>query len=104
MFEDFYLGKYDKARRLSWRHVLGHCVLRATLPKGKWELDVSVFQALILLLFNSYKEISYAKIQQETGLVGDDLVRAVQSLALAKRVRCLLLLLLFRTWSCRLTP
>ena len=53
-FSAFYNAKYSKGRKLTWQHNLGHCIIKATFPGpgGRKELDVSFFQALVLLLFN----------------------------------------------------
>ena len=69
-YEDHYKKKHT-GRRLTWKHSLAHCVLRAHFPKGNKELGVSSFQAIVLLLFNNLSEgefLSYAQIQSATGL------------------------------------
>lgn len=43
IFNNYYTSKHS-GRRLTWQHTLGHCVLKAEFPKGKKELDVSLFQ------------------------------------------------------------
>lgn len=55
-FKQFYTVKYS-GRTLRWQHSLDHCSLKANFPKGgKKELAVSLFQALVLLLFNEVPE------------------------------------------------
>lgn len=69
-FEQFYHNKYN-GRKLSWKHSLAHCQLRARFPKGDKEIVVSSFQAIVLLLFNDVPEggtLSYPEIQEATGL------------------------------------
>ena len=92
LFGEFYQGKFDKARNLSWMHMLGYCSVRAALPRGVFTLETSLFQALVLVLFNGAGvELTYAAIQEATGLrEGDFLLRTIQSLALAKKEQRLL--------------
>ena len=52
-FEAFYAHKFSSNRVLQWQHSLGRCLLRATFPKRRVELEVSVVQAIVLLLFNA---------------------------------------------------
>ena len=44
-FTSFYTSKYQ-GRRLQWAHSLQRCVVTARFPKGKKELEVSLFQVL----------------------------------------------------------
>ena len=92
-FERFYTGKHS-SRRLAWVTQVGTCVLRATFPSGRKELDVSLHQALVLLLFNgqqpaaaeaggsSAPALQYTAIHSATGIEGGELKRTLQSLAL----------------------
>ncbi|KAL4920463.1 hypothetical protein BDW62DRAFT_208968 [Aspergillus aurantiobrunneus] len=85
-FEMFYDTKYN-GRKLSWKHQLAHCQLRARFPKGDKELVVSSFQAVVLLLFNDLPAggtLSYRQIQEATKLTDQELKRTLQSLACAK--------------------
>lgn len=69
-YEKFYHSKHT-GRKLTWKHQLAHCQLRAHFPKGAKWLVVSSFQATVLLLFNSIPDgesLSYEQIQKETGL------------------------------------
>lgn len=51
-FKAFYVSKHS-GRTLKWQHTLDHCTLKAKFPRGgKKELAVSLFQGLVLLLFN----------------------------------------------------
>ncbi|KAJ5713217.1 uncharacterized protein N7483_010398 [Penicillium malachiteum] len=85
-FETFYNSKHT-GRKLTWKHQLAHCQLRARFPKGDKELVVSSFQAIVLLLFNDVAEgdsLAYSDIQEQTGLSDPELKRTLQSLACAK--------------------
>lgn len=85
-FENHYKSKHS-GRKLTWKHSLAHCQLRAKFPKGNKELIVSAFQAIVLLLFNDIpadKHLTYAEIKDSSGLVDAELKRTLQSLACAK--------------------
>ncbi|KAJ5227109.1 uncharacterized protein N7469_007115 [Penicillium citrinum] len=85
-FESFYHSKHT-GRKLNWKHQLAHCQLRAHFPKGVKELVVSSFQAIVLILFNDVSDgevLSYAAIQEATGLSDPELKRTLQSLSCAK--------------------
>lgn len=82
-FMSFYLGKHS-GRKLTWQNSEGHCVLKARFDGGMKELSVSLFQCVILMLFNDSEKLSYAEIAQKTGMEEKELKRALQSLACAK--------------------
>ncbi|KAJ3037082.1 Cullin-4 [Rhizophlyctis rosea] len=83
VFREFYLQKHS-GRRLTWQHSLGQCVLKSTFPKGRKELSVSLFQTLVLLLFNTHTSLTYTQIQQQTNVEASELTRTLQSLACGK--------------------
>jgi len=88
LFRDHYLGKHG-GRRLVWQNSLGHCVLRAEFPKcGVKELAVSLFQAVVCLLFNgnsgSDGSLTFEEIRAATGIEDKELRRTLQSLACGK--------------------
>ena len=91
-FETFYYSKHE-GRRLAWQHSHCSCILRAMLPDSsgnlvRKELQVSLYQALVLLLFNScvnpFDGFSYKRIKAETGIEANELRRTLQSLACGK--------------------
>ena len=85
-FEGYYQMKHT-GRKLSWKHALAHCQLRAQFPRGQKEIVVSSFQAIVLLLFNGLNEdehLSYERIKAESGLSDIEAKRTLQSLACAK--------------------
>ncbi|KAL8129526.1 hypothetical protein V2J09_018681 [Rumex salicifolius] len=88
IFKEFYLSKYS-GRRLMWQNSLGHCVLKAEFPKGRKELAVSLFQAVVLMLFNDADKLSFQDVKDSTGIEDKELRRTLQSLACGK-VRVLL--------------
>lgn len=83
IFTDFYRGKHS-GRKLMWQGTLGHCVLRANFPQGSKELQVSLFQALVLLLFNDHDSRSYTDLKALTNIEEGNLRRTLQSLACGK--------------------
>ncbi|KAK4056958.1 hypothetical protein OIO90_001858 [Microbotryomycetes sp. JL221] len=104
-FRTFYTSKYN-GRTLSWVHSLDTCVLKAQfnsskqgddhqLKNSKKEFSVSLFQTLILLLFNETNDqiksessengrLSYKDICQATRIEPKEVKRLLQSLACGK--------------------
>ncbi|EPS39245.1 hypothetical protein H072_7018 [Dactylellina haptotyla CBS 200.50] len=83
-YHQYYTSKH-KGRKLAWRNALAHCVLKASFPKGKKELAMSAFQAVVLLLFDDDKKpLTYEYIKDATSLPDAELVRTLQSLACAR--------------------
>ncbi|KAK0621493.1 Cullin [Bombardia bombarda] len=87
-FDSYYKSKHT-GRRLTWKHNLAHCVVRARFDRGPKELLVSSFQAVVLVLFNEVENkdggvLSFDQILQATGMADAELQRTLQSLACAK--------------------
>ncbi|KAI8373145.1 Cullin family-domain-containing protein [Radiomyces spectabilis] len=86
-FEKFYNANNrttrSKGRRLTWTNSLTTCVLQANFPNGTKELLVTLFQAVILLLFNDRRHatLSFTDIAEKTQLDPDELKWVLQSLA-----------------------
>lgn len=83
VFKLFYLGKHS-GRKLQWQPTLGHAVLKAEFKEGKKEVQVSLFQTLVLLMFNEGEEFSIEEIRTATGIEEGELRRTLQSLACGK--------------------
>uniref|UniRef100_A0A3Q3VUS0 Cullin family profile domain-containing protein n=1 Tax=Mola mola TaxID=94237 RepID=A0A3Q3VUS0_MOLML len=83
IFKTFYLGKHS-GRKLQWQSTLGHCVLKAEFKEDKKELQVSLFQTLVLLMFNEGEEFTLEEIKLATGIEDSELRRTLQSLACGK--------------------
>lgn len=81
-FEKFYTSKHN-GRKLQWQPNLGQCTLVAYLQE-RHELLVSVFQALVLLLFNDRDEYTFREVAELTKIEPLELKRTVQSLAVGK--------------------
>ena len=96
-FEVFYLKKHN-GRKLTWQSNMGTADIRATFPKSKGniktrELNVSTYGMIILLLFNDVSAetcLTCAEIQARTNIPMHDLVRNLQSLAVAPKTRVLI--------------
>ena len=63
-FSEYYKQKH-KSRTLDWDHALGTATLRANFNAGTKELSVSLYQSIILLLFNDSDEISFRDIKSQ---------------------------------------
>lgn len=83
VFKKFYLSKHN-GRRLMWHPSLGHCVLKANFGSTKKELSVSLFQTVVLLMFNTADSWTFKDILQTTGMDKIELAKTLQSLALGK--------------------
>lgn len=58
--------------------------LKATFGSKRHELNVSTYQMVVLLLFNSADRLSYREIQAATAIAPAELKRSLQSLACVK--------------------
>ncbi|TDL22313.1 Cullin-domain-containing protein [Rickenella mellea] len=76
----FYKREHER-RVLYFDHSLGTMQLRARLKAGEKELSVSLFQGVVLLLFNEQDEMGFEEIKNETQMEDADLRRTLQSLA-----------------------
>lgn len=83
VFNKFYLSKHS-GRKLQWQPTLGICVLHATFDAGQKDLMVSLFQGLVLLLFNDRDILSFEEIKSLCGIEDGELRRILQSLACGK--------------------
>jgi len=87
-FAEYYKTKYQ-GRRMTWQYALGHVVVRFK-PKGessgpKYELVVSLCQALVLLQFNDSTELKLPQLMSAVGLEDrGDLERLLLSLSMGK--------------------
>ena len=82
-FATFYNDKYQ-GRRLTWVHAADRCIVSAKFIKAKKEFELSLLQTRVLLCFNTKSSMSFLDIKVETGIIGDELRRVLQSLACGK--------------------
>jgi cullin 3 len=100
-FEKFYSEKHS-GRQLTWLPNMGTADVKAVFPKvqqkdgsfkeRRHELNVSTYGMVILLLFNELpadQHITFEEIQAQTNIPQNDLVRNLQSLAVAPKTRIL---------------
>jgi cullin 4 len=66
-FTEFYKTKHQ-GHVLSWDHSLGNASVVARFKLGKKELLVSLYQAVVLVLFNDAGEISFKDIKAMTSM------------------------------------
>nr|CAH7737118.1 unnamed protein product [Callosobruchus chinensis] len=83
MFQKFYSSSHN-GRKLVWQPDLGHCIVKATFDRGNKELQVSLFQTIVLLLFNEAEKLTFAEILELTNIETDELKRTLLSLACGK--------------------
>jgi cullin 3 len=95
-FEKFYLNKHS-GRKLSWQSGMGTADIRAVFRRSdgktaRHELNVSTYAMIILLLFNDIpigESLSFEEIRTRTMIPDHDLIRNLQSLAVAPKTRVL---------------
>lgn len=70
-FKTFYTSAHQ-GRLLDWRYQLFSLTLKARFPLGTKELSVSLFQAMVLFLFNDREEsgekLEWQEIKDQTGI------------------------------------
>ncbi|KDQ49578.1 hypothetical protein JAAARDRAFT_42751 [Jaapia argillacea MUCL 33604] len=79
----FYKTKHQ-GRKLEWDHSLGTATLKATFKNGTKDLSMSLYQAVVLLMFNEEVEIRYEDIKERCRMNEEELKRTLQSLALGR--------------------
>ncbi|KAG1741864.1 Cullin family-domain-containing protein [Suillus paluster] len=79
-YTTFYKIKHQ-GHKLDWDHFLGTATLKARFAAGPKDLTVSLYQAVVLLLFNDETEIGYRQILEATRMDDAELRRTLQSLA-----------------------
>lgn len=82
-FQSFYTNKHN-GRKLQWQPNLDHCSLIASYSNRRHEFLLSLFQALVLLLFNDKDEYTYQEILDAVKIEAVELNRTLQSLACGK--------------------
>lgn len=83
-YTTFYKVKHQ-GHKLVWDHALGTATVKARFAAGPKDLTVSLYQAVVLLLFNEETEIGYKHILEETRMDDGELRRTLQSLACANK-------------------
>jgi cullin 4 len=63
----FYKSKHSN-HKLDFDHSLGTATMTARFDSEKKELTVTLYQGVVLLLFNEESELSYERIKESTGM------------------------------------
>lgn len=91
-YEKFYLGKHT-GRKLTWMHHMGEATMRATFKKDgqpiTYEVAAPTFCMMVLMLFNEHEKLTFDEIQQLTNVPTEQLIRTMQSIAVAPKTRLL---------------
>jgi len=100
-FEKYYSQKHS-GRQLTWLPNMGSADIKAVFPKvaqkdgsfkeRRHDLNVSTYGMIILLLFNDLpadQHLTFEEIQAQTNIPRSDLIRNLQSLAVAPKTRIL---------------
>ena len=69
-FKTFYTSSHQ-GRLLSWRYQLFTLNLKARFPLGTKDLSVSLFQSMVLFLFNDVEDkasLTWTEIKERTGI------------------------------------
>jgi cullin-4 len=66
-FAAFYKEKHQ-GHKIEWDHALGTVSLRARFAAGQKELSVSLYQAVVLFLFNDMEVIPFSDVKLHTGI------------------------------------
>eukprot|EP00669_Euglena_mutabilis_P007461 TRINITY_DN2744_c0_g1_i2.p1 TRINITY_DN2744_c0_g1~~TRINITY_DN2744_c0_g1_i2.p1 ORF type:complete len:745 (+),score=305.73 TRINITY_DN2744_c0_g1_i2:43-2277(+) len=78
-FKDFYLRQHS-GRKLHYQFGMGNADLRLRTPTKVYELNVSTYQMVILLLYNAADGHTFGEIAAQTRIPVPDLRRALASL------------------------
>ncbi|ODN95685.1 hypothetical protein I350_04529 [Cryptococcus amylolentus CBS 6273] len=89
-FEAWYKDRY-KNRVLAWRWGLGSVTMTARFGQGaegrekRYEIGVSLYQAVVLIMFNDNDHLTVKDIGERSGIPVNELTPTLQSLALGKK-------------------
>jgi cullin-4 len=61
-------GTQHRNRQLSWRHQLATVTLSGRFASGKYEIGVSLFQAVVMMQFNEEDSLTYEEVSERTGI------------------------------------
>lgn len=82
-FTEFYKKKYS-GRNLQWQPALGYTLVKGHICGAPKEFQLSLYQTIILLLFNHKDEVNYEEIAESNKIDENELKRTLQSLACGK--------------------
>lgn len=90
-FEKFYLTRHN-GRKLEWNSNMGTADVKARFNNKVHEINMPTFAMVILFQFNDLPDdqyLTYDQIKEATNIPDADLVRHLQSIAVAPRTRLL---------------
>lgn len=82
-FQSYYHAK-TASRKLQWVHSLGTVTVKATFEGKTYELSLSTYQAVILVLFNSTEAITVKDLSESLQLSLDEVKRSLAAVMLGK--------------------
>lgn len=77
LFETFY-GQHYSGRKLLWQWNLARGDLRLTYLDRPYEIQVGLYQMVVLLLFNTTTALAVRDIIDQSGLTEADVVRSIK--------------------------
>lgn len=80
LYAKFYTSKFN-GKKLIWQNSLSSCVILAHYSSGVKEINMSLSQAAVLLLFNDKKSMTFSELTKATNLDMKELSRLITSLA-----------------------
>ncbi|KAF7271640.1 hypothetical protein GWI33_015490 [Rhynchophorus ferrugineus] len=83
IFRKYYCFTHN-GRKLDWQSNLAHCIVRASFANSVKELQVSLFQTIVLLLFNDHDTLTTSRIQELTKIDPSELKIVLRSLSWGK--------------------
>lgn len=90
-FETFYLTRHN-GRKLEWNSNMGTADVKARFQNKMHEINMPTFAMIILLQFNDLADdqyLTFEQLKEATNIPDADLVRHLQSIAVAPRTRLL---------------
>lgn|SRR5690606_15276784 len=79
-----YYNETHSGRKITWQASLGGGIVTGKFPLGKYEIMVSTYQMIILMLMNNNKKMKYTEILEKTKIPEKDLKRNLLSLCAGK--------------------
>jgi len=84
IFKDFYLNSHT-GRRLTWQFNMGTADIRTNGFDKRYELNVSTFQMIILLLFNDAESLTYGEILSATKIPQNEVKKNLLALTVKSK-------------------
>ena len=82
-FKEFYATKPNQ-HKLTWIYSMGNCIIKGNFDTKPIEMEVTTYQAAILLLYNVSEKLSYSEVKSKLNLTDEVVVGLLNSLTSAK--------------------